>query len=52
MAWTQHTWEGLIGEMTVLGSPAVDGVGQVEFLDNDTRPHVEVGLDNFNKLIR
>ena len=38
--------------MTVLGCLDVDGVGQVELFDNDTRPHIKVGPDNLNKLVR
>jgi len=37
--------------VTVLGSLVVDGVGQVQFLDNDTRPHVEVLPDDLNELV-
>lgn len=37
--------------MTVLGSAEVDGVGEVQLLDNDTRPHVEVLPDDRNKLV-
>lgn len=38
--------------MTVLGGLVVDGVGEVQLLDNDTGTHVEVGLDDLNKLLR
>ena len=37
--------------MTVLGSLEVDGLGQIEFLDDDARPHVEVVPDDFNEFI-
>jgi len=37
--------------VTVLGGLVVDGVGQVQFLDNDTRPHIEVLPDDLNELI-
>ena len=40
-----------VGEVTVLGSLAVDGVGEVKLLDNDTGAHVEVGVDDLNKLL-
>lgn len=40
-----------VGEVTVLGSLAVDGVGEVKLLDNDTRAHVEVGVDDLNELL-
>jgi hypothetical protein len=40
-----------VGEVAVLGSLAVDGVDEVELLDNDTRTHVEVGVDDLNKLL-
>ena len=39
-----------VGEVTVLGSLAVDGVGEVKLLDNDTRAHVEVGVDDLDEL--
>lgn len=45
--------EGLVGtEMTVLGGLEVDGLGQVELLDNDAGPQVEVVTDDLDKLIR
>lgn len=40
-----------VGEVTVLGSLAVDGVDEVELLDDDTRAHVEVGVDDINELL-
>jgi hypothetical protein len=40
-----------VGEVTVLGGLAVDGVDEVELLDNDTRAHVEVGLDDLDELL-
>jgi hypothetical protein len=40
-----------VGEVAVLGSLAVDGVGEVKLLDNDTGAHVEVGVDDLNKLL-
>jgi hypothetical protein len=40
-----------VGEVTVLGSLAVDGVDEVELLDDDTRAHVEVGVNDLNKLL-
>jgi hypothetical protein len=40
-----------VGEVTVLGSLAVDGVDEVELLDDDTGAHVEVGVDDLNKLL-
>jgi len=42
--------EALIAEVTVLGSPAIDGVGEVEFLDNDTGSEVKVLEDNLDEL--
>ena len=39
-----------VGEVTVLGSLAVDGVGEVKLLDDDTGTHVEVGVDDLNEL--
>lgn len=44
--------EFLVGEVTVLGCLVVDGVGQVELLDNDTGTEVKVLVDNLNKLLR
>lgn len=43
--------EALVGEVTVLGSLAVDRVDQVELLDNHTWTHVEVIADDLNKLV-
>ena len=40
-----------VGEVTVLGSLAVDRVGEVKLLDDDTGAHVEVGVDDLNKLL-
>lgn len=37
--------------MTVLGGAVVDGVDQVELLDDDTRPQVEVLADDLDKLV-
>lgn len=39
--------EALIREVAVLGCAAVDWVGQIEFLHDDTRSHIEVFLDDF-----
>jgi hypothetical protein len=36
--------------VAVLGGLAVDGVDEVELLDNDTGAHVEVGLDDLDEL--
>lgn len=45
--------EALVGtEVTVLGSLEVDGLGQVQLLDNDTGAHVEVVADDLDQLIR
>ena len=38
--------------MAVLGRLEVDGLGQVELLDDDTGAQVEVGADDLDKLIR
>ena len=38
--------------MAVLGGLVVDGVGEVEFLDDDTGPHVEVLANDLNQLVR
>lgn len=40
--------KGLIGEVAVLCGSAVDGVDQVEFLDNNTRSQIEVLVDDFD----
>lgn len=44
--------EVLVGEVTVLGGGAVDWLDEVELLDNDTWTHIEVVLDDLNKLVR
>ena len=43
--------EVLVREVAVLGSLEVDGLGQVEFLDDDARTHVEVVPDDINEFI-
>ena len=43
--------EGLVAEVTVLGSTVVDGVGEVELLDNDTGTEVEVLADDLDELL-
>lgn len=43
--------EALVGEVAVLGSLAVDWLREVKILDNNTRPHVEVGADDLDKLL-
>jgi len=35
--------------MAVLGGSAVDGVGEVEFLDDDTRSKVEILVDDLDE---
>ena len=42
----------LVGEVAVLGRLVVDRVGEVQLLDNNTGAHVEVGLDDLDKLLR
>lgn len=44
--------EVLVGEMAVLGRLAVDGLGEVEFLDDDAGPEVEVVEDDADELGR
>lgn len=45
--------EALVGtEVTVLGGLAVDGLGEVKLLDNDTGAQVEVVTDDLDELIR
>ncbi len=43
--------ERLVGEVTVLSGCVVDGVGEVQLLDNDTRAEVKVLVDDLNELI-
>ena len=38
--------------MAILGGCVVDGVGEVQLLDNDTRAEVKVLVDDLNKLLR
>ena len=42
--------EALIREVAVLGGSAIDRVGQVEFLDNDTGSEIEVLVDDLDEL--
>lgn len=44
--------EVLVGEVTVLGGLVVDGVGQVQFLDDDTGTEIEIVEDDLDKLFR
>jgi hypothetical protein len=44
--------EVLVGEVAVSGRSVVDGVRQVEFLDDDTGTQVEVVADHLNKFLR
>jgi hypothetical protein len=44
--------ELLVSEVTVLRGLVVDGVREVQLLNDDTRAHVEVGLDDVDKLVR
>lgn len=44
--------EGLVAEVAVLGSAVVDGVGEVELLDDDTGTEIEVLADDLDKLLR
>ncbi len=44
--------EFLVREMSVLGRPEVDGLGQIEFLDDHAGPHVEVLLDDSHQFVR
>lgn len=38
--------------MAVLGGLEVDGLGEIQLLDDDTGPHVEVGANDLDKLVR
>jgi hypothetical protein len=40
----------LVGEVTVLGGLEIDGVDEVEFLDDDTGAEIEVLVDDFDEL--
>ena len=42
----------LVGEVAVLSGLVVDGVGKVEFLDDDTGSQVKVVLDDLHELVR
>lgn len=44
--------EVLVGEVAVSGRGVVDGVRQVELLDDDSRAQVKVIPDNLDKLLR
>lgn len=44
--------EALVGEVAVLGRLPVDWLREVEVADDDTGPHVEVGADDLDKLVR
>ena len=44
--------EILVGEVTVLGGCVVDGVGEVQLLDDDTGTEIKVLVDDLNKLLR
>ena len=43
--------EALVGEVAVLRGTAVDRVGQVELLDDDTGSEIEVLVDDVDELI-
>lgn len=43
--------ERLVGEVTVLGGCVVDGVDEVQLLDNDTRAEVKVLVDDLDELL-
>lgn len=43
--------EFLVGEVTVLGGLEVDGLGQIQLLDNDTGTEVKVVTDDLDELI-
>lgn len=42
--------EVLVGEMAILGRLEVNGFGKIQLLDNDTRSHVKVLLDDVHEL--
>lgn len=44
--------EVLVGEVAVLGRLAVDGLGEVQVLDNHTGTHVKVVANDLDKLFR
>lgn len=41
--------EALVAEVAVLGGLVVDGVGEVQLLDNDTRSEVKVVMDDLDQ---
>ena len=44
-------WETLVGEMPVLRRPAIDGVGQVQLLDNNAWTEIKVVANDGHQLI-
>jgi hypothetical protein len=44
--------EVLVGEVPVLSGLVVDGLGEIELLDNDTRSHIKVVADDLDELVR
>ena len=42
----------LVGEVAVLRSLLVDGLCEIEFLDNDSWSHIEIRTDNLYQLVR
>ena len=44
--------EFLVGEVSILSGLVVDGVGEVQLLDDDTGTHVKVLLDDLDQLVR
>ena len=44
--------EVLVGEMPIPRRLVINRLDQVELLDNDTRPHVEVVADDLYQLVR
>jgi len=43
--------KALVRKVSILGSPAVDWVGQVQLLDDDTWPEIEVRVDDLDELV-
>jgi hypothetical protein len=44
--------EVLVGEVPVLSGLVVDGLGEIELLDNDPRSHIKVVADDLDELVR
>ena len=43
-------WEALVGEMPILRRPAIDGVGQVQLLDNNAWTEIKVVANSSQRI--